>query len=366
MEKELCRNFQRGSCQYGARCRYLHSTPQQQQQQRAGGFGFGTRAGFQQQQNPNPYGFGVKSNSQLKPFSNQWTRNATTPSSRPADNQSQPANHTCTDPDACRRLIIEDFQNERPLWKLTCYGHWRYFPCDIAGDISYEELRAAAYDDARRGLSVQALVERERSLLNSKLVEFENLCRNPYVPRSNSNAGEVSSPSLVASAGPPVVSTFSQAASLSGALGARPSTPTVAAFGNLSPLAAAASSSSFSNSGMTPSFFGTNNLQSGSIGTNSSQFPTQMHVNSLPSSAQGSNTSAFGPVSNLFSTATVSPQVFNPASNQSSSSFAQTTSEIQLINSMHNGTQPGDTSVWLKEKWNPGEIPEEVPPDAFV
>lgn len=32
------------------------------------------------------------------------------------------------------------------------------FPCDIVGDISYEELRTAAYDDAKRGLSVQAIV----------------------------------------------------------------------------------------------------------------------------------------------------------------------------------------------------------------
>lgn len=31
-------------------------------------------------------------------------------------------------------------------------------PCDINGDISYEELQAAAYDDARRGLSVHSIV----------------------------------------------------------------------------------------------------------------------------------------------------------------------------------------------------------------
>jgi len=31
-------------------------------------------------------------------------------------------------------------------------------PCDIVGDISYEELRAAAYEDARKGLPVQAIV----------------------------------------------------------------------------------------------------------------------------------------------------------------------------------------------------------------
>lgn len=51
------------SCQYGARCKFLHATPQQQQ--KASGFGFGAQTGFQQQQNPNPFGFGVKSGTQL-------------------------------------------------------------------------------------------------------------------------------------------------------------------------------------------------------------------------------------------------------------------------------------------------------------
>lgn len=32
-------------------------------------------------------------------------------------------------------------------------------PCDISGDVSYEELRAAAYEDAKRGLNLQAIVK---------------------------------------------------------------------------------------------------------------------------------------------------------------------------------------------------------------
>lgn len=36
---------------------------------------------------------------------------------------------------------------------LICSG-----PCDIAGDISYEELRALAYDDAKHGKSLQFIV----------------------------------------------------------------------------------------------------------------------------------------------------------------------------------------------------------------
>lgn len=31
-------------------------------------------------------------------------------------------------------------------------------PCDIVGDISYEELRALAYDDAKQGKSLQFIV----------------------------------------------------------------------------------------------------------------------------------------------------------------------------------------------------------------
>ena len=40
-------------------------------------------------------------------------------------------------------------------------------PCDIVGDISYEELRLAAYDDARRGLSLQSIVRSDSLFLFS-------------------------------------------------------------------------------------------------------------------------------------------------------------------------------------------------------
>ena len=32
-------------------------------------------------------------------------------------------NWRCTDPEACKRQIVEDFKQEKPLWILTCYGH---------------------------------------------------------------------------------------------------------------------------------------------------------------------------------------------------------------------------------------------------
>ncbi|KAJ4843540.1 hypothetical protein Tsubulata_007956 [Turnera subulata] len=219
----------RGSCQWGARCKYVHANPQQQQHQQ--------QLNQKPNSSPNPFGFGVHSSAnnnnnykqpqQFKAFENKWTRNftplssnsAAAPSSKQSDSQSQSSNHKCTDPDACKSVITEDFQRERPNWRLTCYGHLKNGPCDILGDISYEELRFAAYEDSKRGLSLQSIVERERNLLNSKLMEFENLLGNPYKARSNSNLAAhgpfpVATPNAFPangqSGGPPTVSSFGQ------------------------------------------------------------------------------------------------------------------------------------------------------------
>ncbi|MCI13755.1 zinc finger CCCH domain-containing protein 16-like, partial [Trifolium medium] len=62
-------------------------------------------------------------------------------------------------------------------------------PCDILGDISYEELRAAAYEDARNGKSLPSIVEKERNILKSKLVEFDKLLSEPYKMPLNSSLG---------------------------------------------------------------------------------------------------------------------------------------------------------------------------------
>ncbi|CAN1340556.1 Zinc finger CCCH domain-containing protein 16 [Linum perenne] len=233
---ELCRNFQRGSCRYGERCKFLHSVQQQTKPTSPFGFGSGQQ---QQQQSSNPYGFGAKQQ-QNKPFGNTWNRfnpsdneagHAPSSTKQKPDSKTQAANHTCTDPETCKRLIAEDFEQERPIWKLTCYGHARNGPCDIVGDISYEELRAVAYDDAKRGINVQSIVERERNLSNSKLVEFQNLLQTPYVARLGSAVGMQNlfprattngmSPTGLSSA-PPQVSSFSQlGASLNTGFGAR-------------------------------------------------------------------------------------------------------------------------------------------------
>nr|GMD85276.1 Zinc finger CCCH domain-containing protein 16 [Ipomoea batatas] len=227
------------SCHYGDRCKFLHVT---QQQPKPNVFGFGSQSGTQfqrtnfqqQQQPPNPFGFGVQNSSQSrgandvglkqnqhKPFENKWIRssaNASNTSARQPDNQQAAANHVCTDPESCKRQIIEDFQNEKPLWNLTCYGHRKNGPCDVIGDVSYEELRVAAYDDAKRGLNLQSIVERERGLITSKLAEFDNLVRNSYSASANSAFGSGSQSPLFGASqnvttsaqSPPLTSSFSQ------------------------------------------------------------------------------------------------------------------------------------------------------------
>lgn len=359
--KEVCRNFQRGSCQYGDRCKFLHVTPQQAQPSP------GTQTGTQfqhtnpQQQKPNPFGFGVQNNAQLrgandfgskpnqfKPFENKWTRfsplNTNSAStSRQSDSQTPAPNHKCTDPESCKRQMIEDFENEMPVWKLTCYGHNKNGPCDIVGDISYEELRASAYGEAKRGLSLPSIIsiiERERSLVNSKLVEFQSLVQKPYAVSSNATISTQNSfasvspnaPMAIQSGGPPPVSSFGQ-------LGA--SVNTSGMFG-------AASSYTFGQS---------HPFQSNS--QTSSMF-------------QRSNLPAISSHQNALSTSTISshmPSVaYNPAEvlTSGANSALDVTKNIQLTNNMLSGNSNMDNSIWMKAEWKIGEIPEEAPPDNFI
>ncbi|XP_056176970.1 zinc finger CCCH domain-containing protein 16-like isoform X2 [Syzygium oleosum] len=357
LKKELCRNFQRGSsiknfiaspyfdlrwfssCQYGERCKFLHPT---QQQSRPNAFGFGMHSGSNQQQKANPFGFGVQSSSQprpaadfasqhnqFKPFENKWTRfspisNASATSSHHPDNQIQSGNHKCTDPESCKQLIVEDFEHERPSWTLTCYGHCKYAPCDISGDISYEELQSAAYDDAKRGLSLQSIVERERNALNFKLTEFENLLRGPYVA--------------------PLSSTASQSARLG--------------FG------ANTSSLSAQNTGQSvASSFGVLHASS-NAGGSSPYVPSNTASGSLSSSTLQQTASAFGP---SYLPSGVSQQMLNPTNNNFNIVVGQKAFDDQQKNNVcQSGHESRDASVWLKEKWSPGEIPEEAPPDTFI
>ncbi|XP_016686132.2 zinc finger CCCH domain-containing protein 16 isoform X3 [Gossypium hirsutum] len=356
-KKEACRNFQRGSCQYGERCKFLHVI---QQQPKSNAFGFGTQAISHQQQKPNPFGFGVQNNAQSKgvndfgnkqsQFKNTWTRSSASsgaPSLRQPDNQPQATNHRCNDPESCKRIIAEDFEHERPLWKLTCYSHWKNSPCDIVGDVSYEELRAAAYDDAKRDLL---------ALLRHNKFHFREPLQLSFLP-------------------------LLKILSLLKAMSLRQSPVLVSwelhliqdshrglLYSQIMPLGNQLLSQIQPNLQM---YFQQTMFHRPMPQPNQSvvaSFPTNM--------ANFSNSSATNPAINQFSAAAISTQNFSSSSIQSpaflnvslsnSEVVGREATNVQLGNNLPTTVASGDSNIWLKEKWTPGEIPEEAPPDAYV
>ncbi|KAL4590086.1 hypothetical protein LXL04_003005 [Taraxacum kok-saghyz] len=361
--QQPCRNFQRGYCKYGEHCKFLHGN---QQQAKPNPFGFGSQNATQsprtdpQPQKPNPFGFGVQNNSQtgskpnqFKPGENKWSRfspinNANPPAPQKQDTQ---ANHVCTDSESCKRQINEDYQHEKPLWKLTCYGHCKYGPCDIIGDISIEELRAAAYDDAKRGMPIQTIVEKERSLVNSKLIEFENLLRNPYkTPQQNStlatqNTFSGNTPQMVQNnPTPPTVSSFSQlGTTVNSGFQMRPAAPN-STFGQVNQFQPPTQISNPSH---------TNSFSFGNPGGVGSQSSTQSFGSS---SIPATTSTTFG---NAFS----NPQM---PRQQSSNTVPESIPSVQITQNIQTSSSNGDNSIWFKEEWRPGEIPEEAPPQAVI
>ncbi|XP_023753978.1 zinc finger CCCH domain-containing protein 46 isoform X1 [Lactuca sativa] len=378
--KPLCRNFQRGFCKYGAECRFLHENQQQQAKPNPFGFGTGTQNTTQsprtdpQPQKPNPFGFGVQNNSQtgskpnqFKPGENKWSRfspinapNSSAPQKQ--NNQASAPNHVCTDSESCKRQISEDYEHETPLWKLTCYGHCKYGPCDIIGDISCEELRAAAYDDAKRGMNIQSVVEKERSLVNSKLTEFQNLLRNPYTPPQNStlstqNVFSGNTPQTIQNNTPPLVSSFSQlGTTVNSGFQMRPAAPNNI-FGQVS-------------------HFQPPTQISNTPQKNPFAFGNPGAVVGPPSTQSFATTPTFGNA--LSSTATTASPNLNLPRQQSSTmpfGFGQNPSPnllpeplltLQITQNIQISNDNGDNSIWFKEEWRPGEIPEEAPPEGVI
>ncbi|KAJ4883829.1 Zinc finger CCCH domain-containing protein 16 [Raphanus sativus] len=423
MRKELCRNFQQGSCRYGERCRYLH--PQQTKPNNP--FGFGTQSSRDQQQqnksSSNPFGFGVQgaSNSnrpnQSQPFQNTWQRNPSSgggaSSTQQSGKQTQQADHKCTDPAACKRFIQEDLKNERPMWKLTCYAHFKHLPCDISGDISYEELRAMAYEESKRGIPLQSIVERERNLQNAKVAEFENFLRSPYrgPVTANQTAPSIFPPASQVNS-PPGFSAFNQQPAFpntnagGGVSSSGPPNP----FGRFNqqpnafslntpqpapsgPSGFQTQPSSFGPGPVTPSGFQTQPsaafkpspfgpgpvAPSGFQTQPSAMFkPASFGLGPVAPSGFQSQPASFGPGpglaapaqnSNIFPSVTPTPAFNSNQNNQTAFNFNSPvvdTTNTPSGTELQAGGAPVDTSIWLKEKWNPGEIPEQAPPDAFV
>lgn len=177
-KQEVCRDFQRGNCRFGARCKYLHTlqsqqqrAPQQQQQQQRG---FGTSAAFNQPQQQRTSFFFPQQQQQ------QQTGGGLFAQQQQQQQQATPVKeHKCIDVRLCKEQIREDFTNERPsFWRLTSYAHWKYQPNDVNGDASFEELRGYGYEGARQGMSIHQVAQREAALVAAKTQEFENLLKN--------------------------------------------------------------------------------------------------------------------------------------------------------------------------------------------
>ncbi|KAJ3696292.1 hypothetical protein LUZ60_001669 [Juncus effusus] len=381
--QQPCRNFLSGHCRFGANCRFSHDSQNQNQNQNqnqsnaaTNPFGFGSQkqstqtSQQQQQQKPNPFGFGVQNTT-----TNNNSPFKTSPSNafaKQPETQTQPSVHTCSDPEACKKIMIEDSKNEAPLWKLTSYGHAKNGPCDVSGDISCEELRALAYEESKQGRALQSIVEGERNLLQSKLAEFENLIRNPFV--SKSNAFGPSASSFGNASQSPTVTSFSQLGVANNAAAAspfRPPAPTTP-FGQSSPF----QNVSAQVQPQTKFGFGTSNGTFGSQVTNRnpSAFGNGMQQ---PTTTNVSNFTFGRPALNANANANANQQQpsflhSSSHSNQQSLSLgfgflpaSPPPSNLDAQLPLHKQVDTTNDAIWLKEKWSIGEIPEEAPPVQY-
>lgn len=167
----MCRDFLRGNCRFGSRCKFLHEFPQQQRQQPA---------------------FGVKNQGQHQPLTVGKGGNYYSPltSQKKEKTRTPLKEHRCTELKECKLQIKEDLENEQPVfWSLTCYAHGKYLPNDVDGDVSFEELRAHAYAAGKQGVPFDGVVQNERSMFAGKKKEFDYILENPYTGPASSGRG---------------------------------------------------------------------------------------------------------------------------------------------------------------------------------
>lgn len=194
----LCRDFQRGNCRYGARCKFSHQQPPQEVQEGRDGNRFA----------------GLRADAARRP---------------PAQAAPAAKDHRCGNARVCLEQIADDFANERPSWQATAFGHWKHLPNDAGRDASPEELRWQAYSNAQRGISLAQTAQAERALFSETAAEFVALLRGPYrgpgagapsAPTFGSQAfgaGPLGSPFQAGSALPPLLPTPQPAGAVFGA-----------------------------------------------------------------------------------------------------------------------------------------------------
>eukprot|EP00898_Chlorokybus_atmophyticus_P008765 jgi/Chlat1/8890/Chrsp92S08205 len=175
---QVCRDFQRGRCRYGrpalAAGAVLPAHKQQQQQ-----------AGLS-------HPLSCMSTIIPTPHVNQHVigRFGALADERPSnsgrhshgrDQQQQPSKpeHRCDDARECKQVVDLDLKDEKPVWRLSAYGHLRWGQNHINGDTSPEELRYTAYESAKSGKPLAQIAQEERSLVSQKDSQFAALLRTP-------------------------------------------------------------------------------------------------------------------------------------------------------------------------------------------
>ncbi|KAJ7534111.1 hypothetical protein O6H91_13G080300 [Diphasiastrum complanatum] len=381
-KQEVCRDFQRGSCRFGARCKFIHQAPQSNQRNSRFGSGAQTQGAGN--------------------FFAVLSENNTAAGQQQAH---PPANdHKCSDTRLCKERIKEDFANEYPsFWRLTSYAHWKYLPNDICGDVSFEELRSVAYESAKHGSSITDVVQKEQAMFTAKSSEFEALLRNQYTgpaTQSSSMLPQVAFDATSFSNSPQFAARtlFGKAVSNGSITAPQPSSqtsnlfgsPTMgghlqssggfaggfgkgpnAAFGGVLPFPQQSNSASYSPSSSpvqssqspleTHNMFGAGTNVVPTFGGFGSSITDNMTLTSLDSKMQPS----FGSHA-VGSTFALPPQPFKEemmSTNNTQSVEAKNTIINETFPSeVVKGQAPAISDIWLADKWSLGQIPEEEPP----
>ena len=88
-----------------------------------------------------------------------------------------------------REVARADLQDERPIWVLTCYGHERGGPNDLAGgDISPEEVRWANMQAAAAGVPAPQLAANFAAVEAARVQQFGQLVREARPPTRGGTA----------------------------------------------------------------------------------------------------------------------------------------------------------------------------------